>query len=469
MQTIKSFFDELAPRLDTARVLDHELDRNLARRFNVLDYLKTDELGLSRIIADLLNPEATHGQGVLFLRTFLANFKSFHEPLKNWPDLDRRTSVVREQRTEEGRQIDVVVEIHGPDGKYCLAIENKPYDRDRENQVKHYLEHLKGKNAKRFLLIYLSPTGEEPSEWSIHKDELNEKWKGRFAIMPYYRNRSHEEVEDELNDFRLSHSLADWLGESRKNCDVERLRWFLRDAETFCQRKFGGQTMTTCSETKAVVEKYVLLDKDKWKIAGEIYESLPAIRNRVCQEFLGQVRSAIEQKARANATLKKFFGDMGDMQVKCNYESEREYKNWICMYRDCWLQYERELRSISDRRTAVLLQNDKSGPNDWFIAVWSPMPPSEMADEEKKRLERLQKGLEKLEVLSSNQGSEAHWPWWEGVAEDKKDWDSLVPELHKECQNNGGKITSYFVDRFIAIAKQAVPIIDKIETDNSRT
>ena len=48
MERIKRFFDELAPRLETARVLDQELDRNLARRFNVLDYLKTDELGLSR-------------------------------------------------------------------------------------------------------------------------------------------------------------------------------------------------------------------------------------------------------------------------------------------------------------------------------------------------------------------------------------------------------------------------------------
>ena len=32
-------------------------------RFNNLDYLRDDELGLSRIIADLLNPKASHGQG----------------------------------------------------------------------------------------------------------------------------------------------------------------------------------------------------------------------------------------------------------------------------------------------------------------------------------------------------------------------------------------------------------------------
>ena len=43
----RDFFAELAPRLETAKALDIELDRQLARRFNVFEYLKTDELGLS--------------------------------------------------------------------------------------------------------------------------------------------------------------------------------------------------------------------------------------------------------------------------------------------------------------------------------------------------------------------------------------------------------------------------------------
>ena len=124
------FFAELAPRLDTARTLERELDRNLARRFNVLDYLRTDELGLSRIIAD--------------------------------------------------RRIDISVQIGEGDGRYCLAIENKPYAGDQVNQVRDYLEYLGKEYCARFLLIYLSPTGEGPSESSIHKTELEERWKDRF-------------------------------------------------------------------------------------------------------------------------------------------------------------------------------------------------------------------------------------------------------------------------------------------------
>ena len=170
--------------MDTARVLDQELDRNLARRFNVLDYLKTDELGLSRIIADLVNPDASHGQGVLFLRTFLANLEGL-KGTPDWPDLDRsRIKVIPEQSITDQRRIDVLVEIENPESKertHCLAIENKPYAHDQENQVKDYLGYLKGKYNNRFLLIYLSPTGEGPSERSVPKDELNKNWKNHFC------------------------------------------------------------------------------------------------------------------------------------------------------------------------------------------------------------------------------------------------------------------------------------------------
>ena len=65
---LERFFAELGPRLDTARKLDDELDRQLARRFNVFRYLRTDENGLSRMIADLLDPAGDHGQGAVFLR-----------------------------------------------------------------------------------------------------------------------------------------------------------------------------------------------------------------------------------------------------------------------------------------------------------------------------------------------------------------------------------------------------------------
>ena len=77
-RAVGQLFADLAPRLTTARRRELELDRQHARRFNVLDYLKTDELGLSRIIADLLDRHATHGQGVFFLRKLVLGVNGIH-------------------------------------------------------------------------------------------------------------------------------------------------------------------------------------------------------------------------------------------------------------------------------------------------------------------------------------------------------------------------------------------------------
>ena len=152
------FFAELAPRLETARELDLELDRRLARRFNVFDYLRTDERGLSRIIADLLNPQAGHGQGTVFLRTLLEELKWF--PLRH--DLDECTiSASVEHRTSSGRKIDVVVRVIAPNRQaWCLAIENKPFAGDQENQVSDYLEYLEEKFGERFLW---NPNNKKPN------------------------------------------------------------------------------------------------------------------------------------------------------------------------------------------------------------------------------------------------------------------------------------------------------------------
>ena len=64
---VAAMFDVLPNRLSAARAVQRELERLLASRFNPLDYLRTDELGLSGIVADLLDPNGPHGQGGTFL------------------------------------------------------------------------------------------------------------------------------------------------------------------------------------------------------------------------------------------------------------------------------------------------------------------------------------------------------------------------------------------------------------------
>ena len=438
------FFAELAPRLKVARDLGRELDRKLAQRFNILDYLRDDELGLSRIIADLLNPKASHGQGMLFLQTLLSL-----EGLKNtrhWPGLDRnQISVVVERKITANRRIDISVHIGGTDGQtYCLAIENKPYAGDQKNQVKDYLDHLKREYCDRFLLIYLSRTGEGPLEESIRKTELD-AWKDRFAIMPYYRGQ--EDQSDKFAAFH-PHSLADWFGECRKNCEVDRLRWFLRDAETFCQQRFGDQAVIADRKKKATFD-FVLSNPSNLKTALAVFESWPDVRNHVCEKFLNQIETAVKEHEK----LKEF---ADSMKVGHTYEGEHG-RSHIWLYRDCWTRYEVDSSDLN-QHTSIRMESGAKGPNGWYIGVSSPM--AEMANGDKERRQRL---VIELKNKLGRGNEESWWPWWEWVDEDKGNWNSLVPDLHQEYEAKDDKITRYFVDKFTDIAEKAIPVINNIE------
>ena len=492
------FFGGLAPRLKMARDVERELDRKLAHRFNVLSYLRDNELGLSRIIADLLNPQARHGQGGLFLECLLNLLKDdfrrqqhgdaqvlFLECLLNLlkgrfevgGHFDEQSSVTVEcERSIKDKhhldisgRLDISVEIQA---KYCLVIENKLRADDQPNQVKNYLDLLKGKYEKhllkgkyekRFLLIYLSPTGAGPSEKSIKKEELKKsEWQDRFAIMPYWQGRdeSNQEgtgQEDEFSKFRIKSSLADWLGECRKNCEVERLRWFLSDAEQFCQQTVGGQTMTTDSE-KEQVKEFLFENPSNIKTAQAVHDAWPEVKQEICRKFLDKLQARIEQAA------KNELSQYNDIKLYSEYPEKKEGQcACILLYRECWKRYENKEYQPTTERTSVCLHAQFQGPNGWIIGVSSPLEKTNMVAGDEERYERLR---EDLEGEFGNKVTD-WWPRYENVK--YKNWDSLVPELHQESKSAEGgkikecKIMEYYVNKFIEVAKTAIPIIDRIE------
>ena len=122
---------ELAPRLHAARMAERDRDRHLARRFNVFKYLREDELGLSRIISDLLDPDAEHGQGTKFLEAMLGVFPETRRRFGALrPTGTSPIRVVTERWTTTGGRIDITVDIPSATGRFCLAFENKPYAHD---------------------------------------------------------------------------------------------------------------------------------------------------------------------------------------------------------------------------------------------------------------------------------------------------------------------------------------------------
>ena len=466
----EQFFADLTARLGTAERMERAFDRELARRFNVFDYVRTDETVLSRVIAALLDPENTHGQGTLFLRTFL-DFVGLVDT-GTWPNVDGgdvRIWVATEHRTHAGRNIDIVVQIEDTAGQvYGLAIENKPYAADQPNQIRDYLKYMKEVHGDRFLLIYLSPNAEGPSEESIATEALAE-WKGHFAIMPYHGGSVTP--PDHFDSFRIDRSLADWVAECRKNCEAERLRWFLRDFEAFC-KGIGGELMTSSAESIAFSE-FVLSNPANLKTAHTVYQYWGDVRDQISRRYLDTLCQCIERAIKERPDLKEF---ASDIQVDCQYKGSWSTRIWVC--RTCWVPYgvAKTSRTYAPHEpyTAIRLdrpENTKTGVKRWSIGVMSPISVKEMTDEDQARRHRLEEHLEREFSTNLTNGhyakNSADSDWWPlrvfvDEKNDKWDWDSHVPQLHRECDETG-EITKYFVDRFIEVAERAMPVINEVE------
>ena len=119
--------------------------------------MRTDELGLSRIIADLLDPDAPHGQQTAFLERFLARIGADRIPGVRIRPLDPTEVDVRcERPTDDGGRLDISIELGtGQREPLCIAVENKPYAADGTRQVESYLNFLRSQYPGRFMLIYI--------------------------------------------------------------------------------------------------------------------------------------------------------------------------------------------------------------------------------------------------------------------------------------------------------------------------
>ena len=437
MPDLERFFNELAPRLEAAQALERELDAQLARRFNVLDYLRTDELGLSRIVADLLKPDGKHGQGATFLKILLDGCG-----LKDHAPLAAATAVeVRVEKTiENDRRLDIFV--RGDD--HCLAIENKPYAGDQPCQVRDYLEWLQGEDAKKYALIYLSPLGEPPSPDSVELTYLEGLSGDHFKIMPYCSD-NHDDRGDGFDDYRPKYTLAEWLADCRKNCAVDRLCWFLRETEVFCKRKFGGRTVGD-NEFKEVKD-FVVSDDKRWIASCTVHDALPRIMEDVSMCFMKKVWEAWPDDYEYHDDIR---------EPILHYYSDRK-KSCLGLYRESWKSSRHGSGYRNEEKYTQIRLEAASGIDRWFIGIRSDNPQLTGKD---------QAGFRELtaELASALRRSDADrpgWVWWQWV--EYRDWSALIPQIAQECEEGDGDVMRYFVNIFAKISKVAIPIIDRYE------
>ena len=151
---------------------------NLTPDFNLLGIISPKELQLSKLIAEFINPKGTHEQGNLFLKEFINFFLPNHKKLIK----ENNISVLIELAENVNGRIDILIDF---DNKFGVAIENKPFADDQDEQIIRYVEYLENTYGKgNFSMLYLSAHGEPPNEKSLPENK-RKKLGNIFIILSY--------------------------------------------------------------------------------------------------------------------------------------------------------------------------------------------------------------------------------------------------------------------------------------------
>ena len=237
VQTLINAVSQKIHALETAQAL---YSRQLSPDFNTFDYITTDELGLSRILAALLDPQGSHAQQETFLRLFIEHCLSDMYKAPEWQiflDNVDKTKVFVEQVTSRSnslRRMDICLQCQVGENSYGICIENKPYAGDQFEQLKDYAVELEERHPKAWHLVYLNESDNGPSEYSIKADDLK-------AL---------------TDDKRFTHlrfsELLGWLKACQVECQNYSVSEFIAQLIKFIQKQFMG--IEDMNEDNAVLE-----------------------------------------------------------------------------------------------------------------------------------------------------------------------------------------------------------------------
>lgn len=437
---VKLFLDKVHFALEFTSRLTRELDQEQAIHFNIFQYLRDNELGLSRIIADLLDPMAQHGQGVLFLREFL----KLACDGRGWNELESKSiEVINEYTIPNYRRIDIWVRIGGggESNDFCLAFENKPYAGDGEEQLLDYLKFLRAEFEDNFLLIYLAPANQRPAELSLPRSEYN-NWKNHLIFMAYTQldENSNEEDGNDIDaeyyqEFLCNKSLTDWLKSSRKLCDSDRLRRFLNDFENYCYERFGNNRYDNVEVR--IMENLIKNNPELVKSAYLIHQCWPGVMEMIGKNFLNLLHTKIEDEA---------FARRDDVLLEKNFDTKAN-NCYIRLCKNSWPSRDQPI-------FYVYLINEGSNFKWWYVGVGSDISTKEMNDEERKQRDLFKN---ELNLRIGRNKVDSQWcPGWKYIDNDKWDWQIVADRLISEVNAKGGDLTNHYLNLFVEYAEVAV-------------
>lgn len=183
LKAIQQLLQEAQPILQKskAEMKEREAKGEYFNVFENLHFTRPEEHLHTPFLRMLLDKDANHGVGKGFLEAFLKMVKKelkldFQYDVNSshveYQDVYLGNKEISEDGTSTGGKIDIL--LHD-DKKHAIIIENK-FDRygnpaqDQEKQLERYYNY--GKKYEGFILIYLTPSGQDASEYSTGSDKI---------------------------------------------------------------------------------------------------------------------------------------------------------------------------------------------------------------------------------------------------------------------------------------------------------
>ena len=142
------------------------ISRETGGDFNIFQIadISTKEVAVCRVLAELLSPKGSHGQGGAYLELFLRDCLKERGFTKD----EIARAVVSREHPAYGRRIDLVIEV----GSRLIPIEAKIYAGDQWRQCEDYYQYAKDKFGDAAKVVYLTLGGNAPSEDSLGELDL---------------------------------------------------------------------------------------------------------------------------------------------------------------------------------------------------------------------------------------------------------------------------------------------------------
>lgn len=275
---IENLLQTVSQEIKALEIARQRYAQELAPDFSVFNYIYTDEIMLSRMIADLLNPKGEHAQGDLFLNLFLSQFSEIPDfEQLNIPQARVSTEVLT-FRSQTQRRMDIYIEIPYlySSKRFGLCIENKPYAADQENQLADYAKELELLHPEQhWHIVYLSGSDNDPSTFSVSTNILNQ-WKDNNLYTKLHYP-----------------ALILWLKHCKAQAENEKVSSFLTAFSTFIQKQF--LRIEDMSESKQIKD-LVLQNQTSLQAAFSISASLNLVKEHLIVLLIQQFNHICEEK-----------------------------------------------------------------------------------------------------------------------------------------------------------------------------